>query len=72
MPNYSPRDTAIHAAADLTKALQTPSPESPFQVGDSQLKAIREFDNTNVERKPRYVVKYVINFITSTALTGQR
>ena len=33
---------AIHAAADLAKALQTPRPESPFQVGDAQLKAIRE------------------------------
>ena len=42
MPNYSTRDMAIHAAADLSKALQTPRPESPFQVGDSQLKAIRE------------------------------
>ena len=42
MPNYSTRDMVIHAAADLEKALQTPSPESPFQVGDAQLKAIRE------------------------------
>ena len=42
MPNYSTRDIAIHDAADLAKALQTPRPESPFQVGDSQLKAIRE------------------------------
>ena len=42
MPSYSSRDMAIHAAADLEKALQTPRPESPFQVGDSQLKAIRE------------------------------
>ena len=33
---------SIHAAADLAKALQTPSPEPPFQVGDAQLKAIRE------------------------------
>ena len=32
---------AIHAAADLAKDLQTPRPESPFQVGDSKLKAIR-------------------------------
>ena len=31
----------IHAAADLAKALQTPRPESHFQVGDAQLKAIR-------------------------------
>ena len=42
MPNYSTRDMAIHAAADLAKSLQTPRPESPFQVGDAQLKAIRE------------------------------
>ena len=70
-PNYSSTDMAIHAAADLEKALQTPSTESPFQVGDSQFKAIREFDNTNVERKTRSVVKYVMNNITSTALTGQ-
>ena len=40
--NYSIRDMAIHAAADLTKALQIPSPESHFQVGDAQLKSIRE------------------------------
>ena len=33
---------AIHAAAHLAKALQTPRPESHFQVGDAQLKAIRE------------------------------
>ena len=32
----------IHAAADMAKALQTPSPEPPFQVGDLQLRAIRE------------------------------
>ena len=41
MPNYSTRDMAIHAAADIAKALQKPRPESPFQVGDTQLKAIR-------------------------------
>ena len=41
MPNYSTRDMAIQAAADLVKAMQTPRPESPFQVGDAQLKAIR-------------------------------
>ena len=29
-------------------------------------------DNTNVEIRNRYVVKYVINNIMSTALTGQR
>ena len=38
MPNYSTIDIAIHAAADLAKALQTPRSESPFQVGDTQLK----------------------------------
>ena len=37
IPNYSSRDMAIHSAADLAKALQTPRPESHFQVGDSQL-----------------------------------
>ena len=42
MPNYSTRDMAIHAAVDLAKALQTTRPESPFQVGDAQLKVIRE------------------------------
>ena len=42
IPNYSTRDMAIHAAADLSKALQTPRPESPFHVGCAQLKAIRE------------------------------
>ena len=36
---------AIHAAADLEKSLQTPRPESPFQVGDAQLKAIRELSH---------------------------
>ena len=41
MPNYSTRDMAIHAATDIEKALQTPRPESPFQVGGAQLKAIR-------------------------------
>ena len=42
MTNFSTRDMDIQAAADLAKALQTPRPESPFQVGDTQLKAIRE------------------------------
>ena len=42
MPNYSTIDIAIHAAADLAKDLHTPRPGSPFQVGDAQLKAIRE------------------------------
>ena len=41
IPNYSTRDMAIHAAAYLAKSLQTPRPESPFQVGDAQLKAVR-------------------------------
>ena len=42
---YSSRDMAIHADADLEKDLQTPMPEPPFQVGDTQLKPIRELDN---------------------------
>ena len=42
IPNYSTRDMYIHAAADISKDLQTPSPKSPFQVGDAQLKSIRE------------------------------
>ena len=42
IPNYSTGDMDIHAAAYLEKALQKTSPESPFQVGDAQLKAIRE------------------------------
>ena len=33
---------AIHAAADLAKFLQTPKPESLFQVEEAQLKSIRE------------------------------
>ena len=41
MPSYSLTDMAIHAATDIPKALKTPSTESPFQVGDSQLKEIR-------------------------------
>ena len=41
MPKYSTRDMAIHAAADLSKALQTTRPESHFEVGDAKLKAIR-------------------------------
>ena len=36
---------AIHAAADLAKALQTSRPESPFQVGGDQLKAIRKLSH---------------------------
>ena len=50
MPNYSTRDMAIHAAVDLAKALQKPRPESPFQVGDAQLKAIRELSQIFVQR----------------------
>ena len=46
MPNYSTRYMAIHAAADLAKALQKPRPESPFQVSDAQLKVIRELSHT--------------------------
>ena len=45
MPNYISRYMAIHAAADLSKALQTPSTESPFQVGGAQIKSIRELYN---------------------------
>ena len=39
--NHSSRDMAIQFASDLAKALQTPRSESNFQVGYSQLKAIR-------------------------------
>ena len=46
MPNYSTRDMATHAAAYIAKALQTPRPESPFQVVDDQLKEIRELSQT--------------------------
>ena len=42
IPDYSTIDMAIHAAADIEKALQTPRPESPFQVGETQLQSIRE------------------------------
>ena len=42
MPNYSSRDMAIHATADIEKALKTPKPGSSFQVGEYQLKKIRE------------------------------
>ena len=47
--SYSSRDVAINAAVDLTKDLQTPRPESPFQVGYYQLKAIKELDNISDE-----------------------
>ena len=45
IPNYITRDMAIHAATDLAKSLQTPRPELPFQVGEAQLKAIRELSH---------------------------
>ena len=45
IPNYSTRDMAIHDAADLATALQTPRQESPSQVGDAQLQAIRELSH---------------------------
>ena len=45
IPNFSKRDMAIYAAAYLAKALQTPRPESTFQVGDAQLKSIRELSH---------------------------
>ena len=45
IPNYNSRDMATHAAPDLEKALQTPRPESPFQLGDTQIKEIRELAN---------------------------
>ena len=41
MPNYSTRDMAIHDDEDIAKALQKSRPESPFQVGDAQLKSVR-------------------------------
>ena len=41
-PNFISWNMAIHAATHLEKSMQTPSQESPFQVGDSQLKSIRE------------------------------
>ena len=42
--DYISRGMAIHASADLAKDLQTPRPESTFQVGDPKLKAIMELD----------------------------
>ena len=45
IPNYSSRDMTIHANADISKALQPPRLESPFQLGNSQIKAIRELAN---------------------------
>ena len=44
MPNFSSRDMAIYDAADLAKALKTPRSDSPFQVGESQLKEIMEYN----------------------------
>ena len=44
-PNYGTRYMAIHAAADIAKALQTLRPESTFQLGDAQLKSIRELSH---------------------------
>ena len=41
MPKCSSRDMAILAATDMEKSLQTPIPESHFQVGDSQIKSIK-------------------------------
>ena len=45
MPNCSSRDMSIHAAADLANYLQTSRPQSPFQVGGAQIKAIRELSH---------------------------
>ena len=42
IPNYSLKNMAIHTDADLKKNLQTPRPESPFQLRDTKLKTIRE------------------------------
>ena len=36
---------SIRADVDIAKSLQTPRPESPFQVGEAKLKAIRELAN---------------------------
>ena len=44
IPNFSSIDMAIHDAADMEKSFQTPRPESPLQVGESQIKATRELD----------------------------
>ena len=45
MPNYSSRDMVIRAAGYLAKSLQTPEPESPFQVLDAKMKEIRILAN---------------------------
>ena len=57
MTNFSSRDMAINAAEDMSKALQTPLQGSTFQVGDYQLKAIRELDekiDAEIQLKNRY------------------
>ena len=41
-PNFSSIYMDIHDDADLEKAFQTPIPESFSQVGESELKSIRE------------------------------
>ena len=41
IPNYISGDMAIHSATDIAKALQTLRPESPLQMGDDQIKAIK-------------------------------
>ena len=46
MSNFSSSDMAIYAAADMAKALQKPFPESPFHVGESQIKYIRGLAKT--------------------------
>ena len=45
--NFIYRYMAVHVAADMAKALKTPCPETPFQVGESQLIAIRGLAKTN-------------------------
>ena len=42
MNNFTSIYMAIHVAADIAKALEAPLSESPFKVGDSQLKSLRE------------------------------
>ena len=39
--NLSSIEMLIDATLDLLKAMQTPLPKSPFQVGDSQLKVMK-------------------------------
>ena len=45
IPNYSSKYMAIYASADMEKSFQTTRPESPFQMGYSQLKSIRDLAN---------------------------